>query len=530
MKRTLTTVTIAALIAVSAAACSGGNTSRSSNHGSSSEQGSGKTLVVDQFFDVKTLDPDHCFEFTCTSVDRQTYQSALKFDNGHPAKPVPNLASYKLSHSNKVLTLSMKKGAKFADGSPVTADDVVFSYKRLKGLKDNPAFLLDGVTIKKVNDNTIKLTSKKPNPELPYILPNPSLGIVNSHLVKQHGGSTTKQDKAKKYLDFHSAGSGPYIIKSYEPKSKVVLTSNPRYNGSKPKYGRVVIRNAKGPTQKVDIQSGTANLAMNLSPDQIKSLQKSKVNIFNTPGTRSIYLFMNQDASVNNWTANRDFMDAIKSGINYKKLAKAAGGGAKRLGGIVPTAFPGALKAQDGPKYNPKKAKAKIKASGYNGSAIPFYYPNDVTVGGIELQHLVVPLQAELKHIGVKIKLKPGPSGTAISPYRAGKDAMGMWYWGSDYPDPSDYLVFGPDGNVGKRAKWSKSNAASSVLRTMHKAKSASPSDNRAKKYKIFQEKMNELGPFVPLIEPARNIVTTKSIKSMELNASGGTLRFATVK
>ncbi len=529
MRLTKRSIAVMACIPVAAVAagCSGSNNSASGN--GSGEQAGGQTLVVDEFFDVKTLDPQRCFEFTCTIIDRQAYRSALKFNNDKTPKPVPDLASYKMSPDNKVLTLSVKKGAKFADGSPVTADDIVYTYKRLQGINGNPSFLLAGVTVTKVDNSTVKLTSKTPNPELPYILPAPPLGIVNAKAVKKHGGTTTKADKAQKFLDFHSAGSGPYIIDSYQPKSKIVLTLNPKYDGPKPKYTRVVVRNVEGPTQKVDIQSGTADLAMNMGPDQIDSLDRSKVNVFTTPGTRSIYVFLNQDPSVNKWTANKDFMQGVKLGIDYQKIAKTAGGGAKQLGGIVPQVFLGALKSDEGLEYDPQKAKAKIKASGYDGSAIPFFFPNDATVGGIPLKDLVVPLQAQLKKIGVNITLKPGPSGTAITPYRAGKDAMGMWYWGSDYPDPSDYLVFGPDGNVGVRARWTKSNADPAVLASMKKAESAVSPKERDAAYREFQKTMNKLGPFIPLVEPARNIVTSKKISSVVLNPSA-TFSFASVK
>src|SRR5699024_10706301 len=113
MRLTKRSIAVMACIPVAAVAagCSGSNNGASGN--GSGEQAGGQTLVVDEFFDVKTLDPHRCFEFTCTIIDRQAYRSALKFNNDKTPKPVPDLASYKMSPDNKVLTLSVKKGAKF---------------------------------------------------------------------------------------------------------------------------------------------------------------------------------------------------------------------------------------------------------------------------------------------------------------------------------------------------------------------------------------------------------------------------------
>ena len=514
---------VGALIAVpllGAAACSGS--------GSEGGDQGGKSLVVDTSFDLKTSDPARSFEFTGTLLDKSLYQTALQFDNGRTPKPVPELASYTMSDHNKVLTLKMRKGATFSDGSPVTADDVVFSYQRVQGIKGNPSFLLDGVTVKKVDDSTITLTSEQPNPQLPAILPNPSLGIVNADVVKKHGGTTDAKDKADTFLDGTSAGSGPYMLESYDPASRVVLKANPHWGGDKPAYSRVVVRNVAAATQKVNIESGDSQLAMDLSPDQIASLDTSRVNHTTAPSTDTIYLFLNQNPSVNTFTSDPDFVAGVKQAIDYDAVVKQAGKGAERLAGVVPTVFLGALPQSQGITSDPAAARQKIKASGYRGESIPFYFPNDMTVGGVPLQPIAEKVQAQLKKVGVTITLKPGPSATAIDAYRAGKDAMGMWYWGSDYPDPSDYLVFTPEENVGVRAQWKKGSSPQ-VDALVRQAKAAVSPEDRDRAYQALQVGLNKYGPFIPLFAPASNVVTATSVKSVVLNPAS-TFAFADVK
>ena len=82
--------------------------------------------------------------------------------------------------------------------------------------------------------------------------------------------------------------------------------------------------------------------------------------------------------------------------------------------------------------------------SNYNGEEIPLNFPNDITVQGLELQSIAASVQAQLKSIGINIKLAPQPVATELDAYRGGKENIGLWYWGPDYPDPTDYLVFTP--------------------------------------------------------------------------------------
>lgn len=175
-------VSLVAVAALALSACSGGS-------GTSGSAG-GTTLVIDTTFNLKTADPGREFETTGGIVDKALYETLLTFKGSDVTKPLPGLASsYEESSDSRTLTLHLRAGAKFSDGSAVTADDVVYSLQRVIDIKGNPSFLLDGVTVAKTDDSTVTLTSKKANPALPFILPNPALGILNAKVVKAHGGS-----------------------------------------------------------------------------------------------------------------------------------------------------------------------------------------------------------------------------------------------------------------------------------------------------------------------------------------------------
>ncbi|MDT7554811.1 MAG: peptide/nickel transport system substrate-binding protein, partial [Pseudonocardiales bacterium] len=236
--RSLVLVAAAVVTASGLVACGSGSAGSGSSGGSG-----GGTLVIDSSFDLKTVDPGREYELTGQMLTKGMYETLLTFANNDLTKPVGDLASaYTLSSDAKTLTLTLAQGRMFSDGTPVTADDVVFSLQRLIGMKGNPSFLLDGVTVAKKDDSTVVLTSATPNAALPFILPNPALSVVNSKVVTANGGSTDEKDAAEKYLNGASAGSGPYVLKSLDVASQAVLTKNPKYNGpDKPVYDTVVV-------------------------------------------------------------------------------------------------------------------------------------------------------------------------------------------------------------------------------------------------------------------------------------------------
>ena len=95
---------------------------------------------------------------------------------------------------------------------------------------------------------------------------------------------------------------------------------------------------------------------------------------------------------------------------------------------------------------------------------------------------------------------------------------MGLWEWGPDFPDPSDYLNFLPGALVGLRAGWTK--GSDTKLETLG-AQAASTTDNgtRTTQYQSIQKSLNTSSPFMPLIQPAQILVAAKSVNNLQSNA-----------
>lgn len=507
----------AALLAVVVAATAAAGTSKAEATG---------TLVVDKSFDLKTADPQRQYEVTGGMIAHVLYDTLLEFRGSDVTTPKPSIASsYKVSKDARTYTFNLRKNVRFSDGTPLTAADVVFSFRRLVNLKGNPSFLLDGTTVSAKGKYTVILKSAKPNPALPAIVTNASLGIVNSKVVKRNGGTDAKNadkaDKAEAFLNRTSAGSGPYILKSFNTTSRVELVKNPRYAGRRTaKFNTVVIRNVLAPAQLLNVQRGTNEIALDLSPDQARSLERnSKVKVQKVAGPNIWFLFANANPKISEITANKRFQNAIRYQLNYNGIVRLAGAGSKRAAGVVPSMFLGSLQGSNAIKQNVARAKAELAASGIKNPEVELEFPSDFTSSGLSFGVIAQKIQADLKQVGIKVNLAGKPIATSLANYRAGTEQLGLWLWGPDYPDPNDYLVFLPGELVGLRAGWAA--GSDPKLEALGKRAGATADPKvRGKLFQQIQVQLNQRGPFFPLFQPGQVVASSSNLTNVQFNAT----------
>jgi peptide/nickel transport system substrate-binding protein len=506
-------------VTVGLAAC--GSSGSSSGTGSSSSPAASSSLVVETSFVLKTLDPARMFEPTGLMIDHVLYDTLLTYKGSDVTTPVPDLAtSYTASPDAKTYTFTLRPGVKFANGDPVTATDVVFSLTRTKNINGNPSFLMAGITATAPSSNTVVLTSATPNTAIPAILTNPALAIVDAKKVQAAGGSDAANaataDKAETALNTTSEGSGPYTLTSYSTTTQVVLTANPTYWGPKPKYGKIVIRNVQANVQKLDVLKNESQIAVDLSPAQAQGL--TGVQIVNGASPNLFFLLTNDNPKVSKVSSNPKFQQAVRYGIDYASLVQLAGQGAVQPAGIIPSMFLGSLPAGSGATFDLAKAKAALAASGVGHPTLNLVYPSDIQVNGISFGTLAARVQQDLQQVGINVKLQGQSIQVALNSYRGGQEAMGLWYWGPDFPDPSDYLNFLPGALVGLRAGWTKGADPSLEAMGTTAAKTTQKAA-RQTLYQQIQQSMNNASPFMPLVQPAQILVGANSVKNLQSNA-----------
>ena len=513
--RLRTTAAVAALAAsaIALSACSGGGAAPQSSAGSSQ-------IVIDKSFDLVSADPARMFETTGTMVLHAVYDSLVTFDPAAADKPKPSLATkWSANDDATAYTFTLRDGVTFSDGTPLTSADVVFSLNRVKNIKGNGSFLMDGLTVTAPDEKTVVISSEKPNTAIPAIMTAPTLGIVNKKAVTAEGGTdaadAAETDKAEKALDAASAGTGPYILKKWDTTTEVILEANPKYWGTKPAHSRVVLRNATADAQLMDVQSGTADVALDLGSDQTEGLKgNSAVAISTSSSPTMFFMFANANPSVSATTSSPDFREAVRYGIDQSALLELAGKGAVSANGIIPNSFLGALGKDAAIKRDVARAKAAVAR--LNGApTVELEYPSDISSNGLNFGPFAERIAAQLKEVGITVTLKPTPVTTALASYRAGTEQMGLWLWNPDYSDSADYLAFGPGGVVGLRAGWA-AGSSPDIEAIMAKVAVESDPAKAAPLYEQYQKLSNEHGVIVPLFQPAATVVSSSKLGKVD--------------
>jgi peptide/nickel transport system substrate-binding protein len=481
-----------------------------------------KPLVVDTVFVLKSADPARNYEPTGNIVARALYDTLVTFKGADLKTPVPSIATkWEQSADGLSWTFTLDPAAKFSDGSPVTSDDVVFSLTRVENVKGNPSFLADGLTVTAKDPHTVVVKTATYDPALLGKLASPSLGIVNTKLAKAAGASDAADaataDTAESAFAKASMGSGPYVLESFGLSTEVVLKANDNYWGAtKPHYQRVVVRNVEASQQKNNVEKGESALALDLSPDQVASVGSGAVSS-SVPSQYTFYLFTNANPAVNKWTANPDFQEAVRRGIDYSGLLELAGKGSRRAAGMVPVQFAGSLPDDKAPTFDAAAAKAALAKSGYDGTPVEISFPSDLTQNGVSFTDMSTRIASDLNKIGIKTELKGAPVATVLELARGGKQQVGVWLWGPDFPDSSNYLAFGPGGIVGgKRVNW-KAGSEPALESVMKQAATEKDEAKRASLMEQFQEGLNA-GPVMGLIQPAQVFLASNSLKNLSYN------------
>ncbi len=451
----------------------------------------GGTLVIAMNLnDVVTLDPAYAGETTNLFIHINTYDTLVDIRPGDLSTIVPRLAeSWEANADFTEFIFHLRKDVKFASGNPLTAQDVVFSWNRLLNIAGAPAFNLDGVgKVEAVDDYTVKVSTAagddgKPQP-LPQFLTsasNPSLGIQDSKLVKEHGGTDAADakdtDKAKEWLDQNSAGSGPFVMVKWSPKAEIELDANPNYFKGKPYFDKVVIKHVEDPTTQLQmLEKGDADMLGAVDSDLVEQAKANPDIVVSVDMTLDInYLAMVStcpDAikaqSEEKFAAllspelhailcKKEVRQAVAYAIDYDGIINAVLAG---YGTRAPSIIPIGVKGVDPAKVQGRdleKAKALLAQAGYaSGITLDLYYASSPT-----REIVAAKIQQDLAEAGITINLKPLEQSVYLSEMRAQKLPMAFGGWTPDYLDVTmwtDYFGLG-DRSIAFRM-WFKTDEA----------------------------------------------------------------------
>jgi peptide/nickel transport system substrate-binding protein len=399
---------------------------------------------------------------------------------------------------------------KFESGAPVTADDIAWSMQRGVILDKTPAFLLNQFGWTK--DNVASLVTapdpgtlhfKLINGFAPSLVYNVMTTIITSAVEKQVAmAHETNGDMGNAWLKTNSAGSGAFRLVSWKANESVTMVANPHYHLGAPLTKRVVLRHVPEPSsQRLLLEKGDADIAINLTADQIKPLESNKsVKIESYPGAETWYMAMNMSDEHFKIPKVRQ---AMKMLVDYDGIANTF---LKGRVTVWQTFWPSGLFAAI--KYNPwkldvAKAKQLLAEAGYpDGFEIKLNVPTQPPMPDIAQA-----VQQTMAQAGVKLNLVTSDLKQVLVEYRSRHHQMVIINWSPDYFDPhSNADSFAHDDDDSDGAKnhplaWRNHYYDPEINKMMTAAAQELNADKRKAAYAALMKKHADEGPFIIMFQ-----------------------------
>ena len=265
------------------------------------------------------LDPNKTSAYFSFEVLENVYDTLVEPDANLEMRPA--LAeSWDVSPDQLTWTFHLRRGVTFHDGSPLTADDVVFTYRRIIDEELSNVDKLSAVTdIRPVNPTTVTLRLKQPTPNL---LTN--LGGFKGMAIVQRKNVESGQ------IATHPIGTGPFAFESQKSGDSITLTANPTYWGGAPKVSGLIFRFISEPSTALSaLQAGEIDWTDSIPPQRVNQLKDDdSVELAVTPSNDYWYLALNEarkpwsDVRVRQAIAYAIDRDAIVAATSYGTAAK----------------------------------------------------------------------------------------------------------------------------------------------------------------------------------------------------------------
>ncbi len=366
---------------------------------------------------------------------------------------IPWLASgWKFSSDDKALDVTIRKGAVFHDGSPVTADDVVYSLDKLwlntivpGSVPPSGSRPVLPSSIEKTGPDTVRVTFPEPDPTFLAELMNSEApgGLINIYpkaVIERVG-----------FDAFYKApvATGPYKLAQRRPADVVILEAHEKFFNGPPPVKTIEIRIAPEDTTRVAMfRTGEADIAESIAPQFLSDMEK-------VPGAKILTVRSGQEVVMNIQTAVKTipgtdrpnpFLDvrvrrALIHATDKKAIAeRIAGRGGVAVVGPYSTFHLGAVpdKIQEY-EYNPEKAKQLLKEANF---PMDYQFPVYAYVASAPAPQAVESFTNYLQAVGLKAQYRLVEVSSLIRLWRT-KEAFPMSFvrsW-NVYPNPTAHYI-----------------------------------------------------------------------------------------
>jgi peptide/nickel transport system substrate-binding protein len=382
--------------------------------------GEAKTFRYSTSGDFLGLDPHINNEGPTNSLKGNIYEGLV---HRRPDLSVhPSLATEWSNPEPTIWRFKLRQGVKFHDGTPFTADDVLFSFARINSEQsDMNTYVATVKEVKKVDDYTVDFITKGPDPILHQ---NLTLFYImsKSWTEKNNSAKPVRGGTAEIYANRFANGTGPFKLVERVPDTRTVLEPNkewwgtPTHNLTRAEF-RPIANNA---TRVAALLSGEIDMMYPVPLQDIPRLnQTAGIKVMEGPELRTIFLGFDQardELLYSNVKGKNPFKDvrvrrAFYQAVDIEQIKRVVMRGAATPTGLMIAPGIVGFDAELNKRYpfDPEGAKKLLADAGYpNGFEVQLDCPNDRYVNDEAICLAVVPM---LARIGVTVKLNAQTKG-----------------------------------------------------------------------------------------------------------------------
>lgn len=346
--------------------------------------------------EVSILNPILSTDTASSAVEGTVFTGMTKINE--KLEVIPDLAeSWKVSKDGKLWTFYLRKDVKWHDGSPFTAEDVVFTFDSILNPKVNSVrrsdYMIDGAPIKFKALDKYTVQAALPKPFAPFLVRS-GMSIIPKHILKGKDINTAEFNRKP-------VGTGPFMFKEWVTGDHVTVVRNPDYYLGKPMLAEIIFKVIPDENARlVALEAGEVD-ETGIPPKDYKRMKAMDgINVFEYDALLYTYLGFNM---ANPKFADKRVRQALAYATNKKQLVNLIFKGLASPA-YAPSAPVSWAYSDDVEKYeyNPGKAKKLLKDAGADDLEFTIL----VNQGNKEREKAAVVLQQQYKKIGVKVNVR----------------------------------------------------------------------------------------------------------------------------
>ncbi|MGC9544801.1 ABC transporter substrate-binding protein [Streptomyces sp. UG1] len=485
----------AAAVSASLSACSSGPQSTNETGGGG---GQDRTLTaVIGYGNDGSWDPTQTASAFCMAANNHIYEGLLDTDP-ISREPYAALATQVPADPNATSwTFTLRAGATFHDGKPVTADDVVFVFDRILDPKTQTlakGFFASWLKeVRKIDAQNVELVLKFPFPDG---LARLTLAkIMPKHVFSRPGG----WDDA---IKGKAIGSGPYRQTAHHPKSNTTFEAFADYNGPrKPAFKKMnwlTIVDAAPRVARISGASAGAQIADNIPYANIGQLESGGLTVAGGAGMNNLFLMFN--------TRHKPFDDVrVRQALHYaidteKMIEVALKGHGKASSSFLNESNPSYRRAKTVYDHDPDKAKALLKEAGVSGLKIEI-----LAVNVSWIVDCLPTIKSSWDAIGVQTTLSPQETTAVFTKmdqkqdYQVVAAASNPNQFGLD-ADLIMHYNYGPENLWMQYTRWADDSVAKALFKDMDRATREPDTDKKKTMIQDYIDVVAEQAVLYPVV------------------------------